>query len=573
MANLPVRQLGGVGVITDANPYDLPANAFSNAMNVVFDDGKVIRAPVFKRLYEAPTSELTFAAITTTFATETNLFESAEGEPTTAVRFVGSYGDPAFGETLVVADKTGEVRSYPGGSVVFVTPSTGGLVDNEEPWSHCQVAGISVLTRKDMIPYGRNINKDGEYKYFDIGGTTDWPTNTTCAVIKPYLDFMVALNVTKGAAEYPTMVKWSNPVRYDSAISALVWDPTDPANTAGENVLGELKTPIQDGLVLGSQFIIYSQDQVYIMEYTGTSFVFNFRRLFSSGGILNKNCVVEHEGKHFVFGFDDIYMHDGVSRQSLADTRVRRAIYNNINKDNAKRCFVLHDAAANLVYFCYPTREAEVAFQNTQFANKAAVYNYKNDTWSFMDLPNVAGAAEVSFSTTPGTYSTLPAGYNQQSTTYNSFAADEVKTPVMLSITDTDNGLTESRVFALDFPAIGSVTLEPELETLKEAYVERVGIDLDEGGTALRSYKTITAIMPQADFDALEGGITWQVGSADLPSQPVVWRSTTTYRPDEDYKIDMKVSGRYLAYRVSMNDVRNFKLSGFDAEVLNTSRR
>jgi hypothetical protein len=573
MANLPVRDLGSVGVITDVNPYDLPANAFSNAMNVVFDDNKVIRAPVFKRLYEAPTSELTFADIATTFDTEVNLFESAEGEPTNNVRFVSSYGDPQFGETLIVADKTGEVRVYPGGTVSFATPATGTLVENEEPWSHCQVAGISVLTRKDTIPYGRNITSDSEYKYFDIGGTTDWPTNTTCAVIKPYLDFMVALNVTKGAAEFPTMVKWSNPVQYDSSIASLIWDPADPANTAGENVLGELKTPIQDGLVLGSQFIIYSQDQVYVMEYTGTSFVFNFRRLFSSGGILNKNCVVEHEGKHFVFGFDDIYMHDGVSRKSLSDMRVRRAIYNNINKDNSKKCFVLHDAAANLVYFCYQTREAEVAFQNTQFANKAAVYNYKNDTWSFMDLPNVAGGAEVSFTLTQSTYVTLSSGYNEQTNAYNAFSADEVKTPVMLGVTDTNNGISESRVYALDFPAISAVTLEPEPEVLKEAFVERVGIDLDEGGAAIRSYKTITSIAPQADFDALEGEITWQVGSNDLPSQAVVWRSVSSYRPDEDYKIDMKVSGRYLAYRVAMTDVRNFKLSGFDAEVVGTSRR
>jgi hypothetical protein len=573
MATLPVRELGGVGVITDVNPYDLPANGISDCRNVVFDDGKIIRAPVFKRVYEGATSATTFASIATTFATETNLFESPGGIPTTNARFVASYGDPTSGETVIVADNSGEVRAYPGGTPTYVTPTGAALVNSENPWSHCQIAGISVLTRENMVPYMRNIQGDALYRYAGTTAGSEWPNNYTCAVIRPYLDFMIALNVTKGAVEYPQMVKWSNPIQYNSAVTSIVWDPTNPANIAGENVLGELKTPILDGLALGSMFIIYSQDQVYIMEYTGTSFVFNFRRLFSSGGILNKNCVAEHEGRHFVFGADDIYMHDGVSRKSISDSRVRRAIYNRINKDNAPKSFVYHDSAANLVYFCYETKEAEVAFQQTQFCNKAAVYNYKNDTWSFMDLPNVVGAAEASISLTTSNYATTNESYENQTVAYSTFQADDVKTPIVLSVTDTANSISETRVLALDFPAINAVPLEPEPEVLKEAFVERIGLDLDEGGNSIRSYKTVTCIIPQADFDATDGVIVWQIGSSDLPSQEPVFRTLTNYRPEDDYKIDTKVSGRYLAYRVSMTDVRDFKVSGFDAEIVSTSRR
>ena len=35
---------------------------------------------------------------------------------------------------------------------------------------------------------------------------------------------------------------------------------------------------------------------------------------------------------------------------------------------------------------------ADVAFPNANRCNRAAVYNYRNNTWTFYDLPNVAVA-------------------------------------------------------------------------------------------------------------------------------------------------------------------------------------
>lgn len=37
---LPVRDVGGVGVVTDIRPASLPINAFTKAKNVRFDEGK-----------------------------------------------------------------------------------------------------------------------------------------------------------------------------------------------------------------------------------------------------------------------------------------------------------------------------------------------------------------------------------------------------------------------------------------------------------------------------------------------------------------------------------------------------
>jgi hypothetical protein len=568
MANLPIRDLGGVGVITDLNPYDLPPNAFSDCRNVLFDNGRVSRSPVFKKLFPTPTSQLSFEDILGSFADSVYTFENAEGGPTNAIRFVASYSDPSGGEVALLADNTGEIRTYPNGTLQFATPGST-LVTNDEPWSHTQVAGISVLARVGMVPYGRRISTDENYSLL----SGEWGEDDTCAVMRSYLDYMIALNVTKGAIEYPTMVKWSNPIQVGTAVSEIIWDPTSTENSAGENVLADLKSPILDGLVLGSVFIIYAADQVYLMEYTGSSFVFNFRRLFPTGGILNTNCVVEVEGKHFVFGSDDIYVHDGVSKKSIADGRVRRRVYNNLLRDQRRSAFVLHDSVTNLVFFCYKSLESDVSFYNTEFANKAAVYNYRNDTWSFMDLPNVAGGAEITFDLENNAYPQTSQGYNEYNTPYNSFAADQAKLPVMVGITDVTNGVTESRVYGIDLPTVGKISIAPEPEVLKEAFVEKIGIDLDSAGLALRAYKTVTAIIPQAEFEASEGFLTMKIGSTDRASDPIVWRTVTDFRPTDVYKIDTRAAGRYLGYRLSMNSIEDFKFSGFDAEVLSTSRR
>lgn len=572
MATLPIRQLGGVGIVTDTNPYDLPINAFSDGNNVIFDEGRIARSPVFKQLYSAIKSSKTWADFgTDTWASASAIsFEAAQGGNTNTSRYVGSYADISYGETVIVADNDGTVRAYPEGSLQNVTPPTASLVSNEEPWTGCQVAGLTALGRKDMVPYIRNLKTDSTYKEMSA---SNWPSNNTCAVLRSYNDFLIALNVTKGSTTYPTMVKWSDIIPYGAAVTAIDWDAASTTNSAGENVLGELKNPIKDGLSLGTQFIIYSADQVWLMEYTGSSLVFNFRRLFPTGGIINTNCVTEVEGKHYVFGIDDIYVHDGHTKTSIADGRVRRRIFKTLDINKRSRCYVLHDSVANFIYFCYVSRQNELNFPGTQFCNKAAIYNYREDTWSFMDLPNTVGGAESSVILNQTSYASVNDTYQNYNTDFLSFEVATPKVPIMLGITDTTNGLTESRVYATDLPTVGVVNLPANLETFKPAYVVRAGLDMDEIQAGLRGYKTIRGIQPQAEFEVSDGSFYWQLGATDLPGAPITYSTNYYFNPATDYQISSKVSGRYLAYKISTSNIENFRISGFDMDAMVISRR
>jgi hypothetical protein len=569
MPTLPLRELGGVGVITDANPYDLPPNAFSGANNVIFDENRISRAPVFKMMFNPIRSALTYDAATGDYDTNPNVYDSAQGGSSNNARFLGSYATATAGEVPFVVDADGTVRAYPGGTLTFQTP-TAGTITNDNPWSHAQVGGISFLTRAGMKPYVRNLSTDTLYS--GIGG--DWVATDTAAVVRPFLDFALMLNVTKNSVPYPTMVKWCNPIQFGQATSAINWDPANPAFVAGENTLSEMRSPIRDGLVLGNSFIIYNQSQIWNVDYRGDQAVFGFRRLPYEGGIINTNCVVEVDGKHMVFGDNDIYMHDGMSKKSLADGRVRRRIFNALDRSRQNSCFVVHDAVANLVHFCYATLQDEASFSKTVFCNQAAIYNYRSDTWSFMDLPNVVGGAMTDASLLKNLFPDANDSYELFNTPYMTFAGGTPKVSLMLSVADQANGITDTRVFAIDLPTAGLVNLPALPEVLKPAYVERVGADMDDFGiSTLRGYKLIQSIVPQCSFEDSNGVFMFDIGSSDLPKQSPTYRASCPFNPSTDYKIDMQVAGRYLAYKISTASISSFQISGFDMDVKTTSRR
>jgi hypothetical protein len=558
MATLPVRTLGQIGLVADTSPYDLPLNAFSKAINVLFDEGRVQRCPVFKPLYSAFRSSMPYSDyVTAPNESPTATFENTVGGITSAQRFLGSYST-ADAESVLVADCDGEVREYLNGVLKIVSGYPAVVVNSDAPWSHAQAAGVSVLARRGMRPYARNLATEATYG--ELRG--DWNATHSCAVIRSYNDFLLALNVTKGSQRFPTMVKWCHPLQYSPDLNTgIVWATDDPTKLSGENPIGEMKTPIRDGVALGRSFIIYSQDQVWAMDFTGGTDVFNFRKIFSTGGIIGTNCALEVEAKHFVFGEDDLYTHDGMSIRSVADEKVRKKVFKDMDRNKRDSFFVHHDSTLNLIYFCYVTKDTDASYPGTAYCNMAAVFNYRNSTWSFMDLPNICGAAETNISLEQ-------AGFPSASSTLTP------RVSVMLGVTDSANSLTESRVYAVDLPDVGIVKIAPHPETIKRALVERTGIEFDkEANFEIRSYKTIKAIVPQVLFAGSTGKLEFTLGASDFIDGPVYWQEPQTFDHTNQYKVDTRASGRYLAVRATSGTADFFRWLGYDIETIKTAKR
>lgn len=538
MSILPVRKLGQVGIITDLNPKDLPPNGFSSGNNVRFDEGKVKRAPVFRKV-----------------------FNTAASNPAYVFTMTPSTGY----DQIITVSEDGSLKSFSNNTEVDVTPTGFSPVVTSQPFTSCNLGGVTYVNRKSDVPY-----------YMGSAGTRfaalpAWDSTWRCGSLRAYKDFLIALDVIKGATEYPTMVKWSDIVQSGSTPGS--WDVADTTKSAGENILAQMTTPLVDGFSLRDSFILYSSNSVWVMDYTGTNDIFSFRPLFQDVGIINQNCAVEVDGKHYVFGLDDIYVHDGNTKQSLASNRVRSFIYRGLNVRKANLCFVAHNVKLAEIYFCYVSGDELVGFSGTTRCNRAAVYNYRNDVWSFMDLPSIAAMTRANVNTTLTfdqaaglQYDLVGGSFFDQEDTFD-------KNLIAVGVQDTANGLTASRIYGVDLSEAGSMAYNIELETVRDAFVERVGFDLDEVGAELRGYKFMRAMYPQALSFGPAGSMMFRLGAADLPDQPTHYDPYKVFDPESSYKVDTRQSGHYPAYSMKHSSYYGFEFSGFDIDVVLTGKR
>lgn len=538
MSIIPVRELGSEGVVSDKSPYNIPLNAFSHAMNVRFDEGKVTRAPIFRTVK----ASLGFTP-----------------------RHV--YGiTPANGyDTVIMVSDTFSIHEYSAGTVNNRSGSISASSD-PRPFTGTSLADVTYINREDRVPVYRLPSGTN---FVDLG---NWPSNFRAGALRSYGDFLIALNITEGTTAFPNRVRFSNLVTANSIPDS--WDETDTTRSAGFNDLVQMQTEIIDGGTLGSNFIIYSSDQVWQMEFVGGTFIFNFRKLFTDSGIINQNCSVEIEGKHFVFGPQDIYAHDGTTKQSICDERVKNFIFKGLNVQNSDRCFVQHNEALNEIYFCYQSGDEHVSFTNATRCNRAAVYNYRNNTWSFMDLPNVSSGTSANVNSvntyanaTSLTYALVGGSYYDQEDNFDVHA-------IMVGEDNSADGLTSDKLYGVDLADEGKLTFQLDTEATKPPVLERIGLDLDEAGTAVSSYMVVTRIYPQADtVNTADTTLTFQFGASDIPRATPTYASAVTFDMASQHKIDSRAAGRYLSYKMTVTDNKDFEFSGFDLDVTPTGAR
>ena len=88
----------------------------------------------------------------------------------------------------------------------------------------------------------------------------DWPVDTTCEALRPYRNFLVAMNISGPGGNDADYLQWS-----DAAAAGLPpqsWTP-EINNQAGNNVIGDTTGRIIDGLTLRGDFVIYKEDSTH----------------------------------------------------------------------------------------------------------------------------------------------------------------------------------------------------------------------------------------------------------------------------------------------------------------------
>jgi hypothetical protein len=222
------------------------------------------------------------------------------------------------------------------------------------------------------------------------------------------------------------------------------------------------------------------------------------------------------------------------------------------------------------IYFCYHTGDDMAVYTNGTQCNRAAVYNYKEDNWTFQDIPNVMTGTEASvdsvFSYDDATqsYGTIGGTYHDQESQSNIRA---------LFVSATGGGVQDSKLYGIDLVDEGNLAQPLDPAVSSPMFLERVGIDLDDVGIPLNGYKVISAVYPQMTTLSDNANFEFTFGAADYGVHTPNYQDPVTFDSSSQYKVDTRIAGRYLSYKLATPNVKDFAFSGMDVEVVVTGRR
>lgn len=500
-----------VGINTSVVSGDLPLEVWSDGGNISFKNGKVSKAQGYSAVVDYP---------------EPILGITPYLQDSVPFWFLGT------SQYLVRTE---------GGTPVNVSRPVGGpytaTIDN--PWDGGILHQVAVM----------NNGADAPQSYMpNIGffvNLPNWNPLHRCSVIRPFKNYLVALDVTKNSERYPTLVKWSSPA--DPGQVPFSWNEADPTNDAGETSLADTSGAIVDGAKLRDYFIIYKEDSVYLMRYIGGVFVFAFQQLFNDVGILAKKCVAEFDGSHFVVGIGDVYVHNGVQKRSVIDGKNKERLFQSIRPDAIERTFVIPDYNRTEMWVCFPS------FDSTgNFCDKAMIWNWKEDTWTFRDLPDVfCAAVGILDPQTPDNWDADGGAWITDGNIWGSASYNPAKTSILLSSPNRAKLYAMSNIGTYDGAVFTS-------------FVQRTGVYMDDN----RNLKSVHAVIPHV---AGSGPAVMYIGTSKTQEGAIDWRGPFTFTIGENYKVDCKKVGRYLSIRFEFPSTTNWTLNGYTVEVTPTA--
>lgn len=413
---MPTKQilnLGTGGVSYDAPKVLLPENVFTDVRNVRFKNqsvGTITGEELYANIANYPNygfswrrpdgfynvflRDDTNVLINATAARDTTLgftWEVARIETTTTCSSLPNWSCAVF--TNLDADSINNTYSEAQLVESQGISSSTGTITGDSPYSSRQWqtttfnGGYAVV-----INDGQRTPKYVDYNtsvlslaFTDIPGWNYTAGQTVSTkVIRPLGYSLVAANLTitntsTGNKTYaPSTIRISEPAAPGGFPST--WEPGVATVTADEFDLSTT-SPILDMSELRGSMFIYAEDSISMLTInTGITRVQPYSTSF---GILNTDCVVEFEGSHFVVDRNDVYTHNGSGNiTSIATDFVREYLFDNLSYANQNKVFVKKDSYNREIWICYPKG-------NNLTCNEALIYNYRNKVWSVRDLPNV----------------------------------------------------------------------------------------------------------------------------------------------------------------------------------------
>ena len=179
------------------------------------------------------------------------------------------------------------------------------------------------------------------------------------------------------------------------------WDISATDQLAGEIDLFNFDRKVIAAEFLGDRLMLYTATEMGAVSYLGGTFVFGFRKLLDNTGAISRKSIVSVGSRHYGLARKGFWVSNGTEVRAIDDP-VNAYMDANCNWDRGDKVVAFHDQREGIIIWFYPEG---LATEN----NRAIVYNYRDNTWTILNIgitaldkerlfgyPVVAGSGNVS---------------------------------------------------------------------------------------------------------------------------------------------------------------------------------
>jgi hypothetical protein len=388
----------------------------------------------------------------------------------------------------------------------------------------------------------------------------DWPAGSTCAVIRSYKNYLIALNVFD-TNDYPSLIRWSDAAEPGTIPAS--WTPGTTTD-AGEFSAGGSNEGITDGLALRDVFMVYKPHASYVMQYVGGNSIMSLRQLSETMGALAANCVAELNGNHIILGQGDVYITDGQTIRSLVKDKVRVKLFREMDETYFYESYVVANPLQNEVWICFP----EVG---QKYASRALIWHSTTNQFSWRSLlfgdatGSDAGSPHMAFGNT-GELLSGELNWDDRTTNWDTDTATWNEYSSLPSISGLlaikMNATANTGLILMDAPNGQDTSL-----VSKPALLQKLGMDLGSRD----SVKYVSEVWPRITGTA-GTALVMRVGGQMEPDDLVFWGPYVDYVIGVTRKIDTRVTARFLAFEIASDDVGVWRITGMDVNAIEAGR-
>lgn len=419
-----------------------------------------------------------------------------------------------------------------------ITPAAGVTSSWPTKWTESLINNLVVLNNGIDVPvWWDNIVTN------PMQPLPAWPTGWQAKAMRSFNYNLIAMDITQLEGDFISKLAWST--------SSGDGIPTDwqalPENDAGDNVLADTIGALVDGLQVRGDFLLFKEHSTYIMSFIGGNFVFGFRKVFNSSGLLAAGCAAEYLGNAYVLTDGDFIRTDTQNAESLIDKRMRAWLFNNIDTDNYATSFVTSYHTENQVWCCFPENGSDMP-------NLALVWDGTDNKFGVRELypktPHIA-KGQVGSVTAIINWDDDPAAWDTDLKSWNN-----------ANFNPTEDALLQADRDGLVFYAVneGNTYGGKVIATR----LERLGLDFGD----VEALKLVRAIIPRlAAADGTE--LIIRVGSSRDDANQVTWSAPVTYIHGESGQaVYTFAQGRFIAFSIeSTKEQQPFILYGVEFDI------